>query len=103
MKPFAGISGRSGGWSEEGCTCEVRRVFHQPDERRRIACDPDDLHLAALDAQLRHIGMVRQNLRQGFKHDHTGSILVFPPIECLLRSRGTTCRISTLDQRGTAL
>ena len=51
---------------------KLRRLLHQPDQARRIACDADHAQLVALDAQLGHVGVVGQELRQHFQHDHAG-------------------------------
>ncbi len=60
-------------------------LLDQADQVRRIARDADDAQLVGLDAQLGHIGVVGQELRQRLEHEHGRRALVLAPLERALR------------------
>src|SRR5262249_948653 len=81
MKALARVRGRARGWSKKRRAREMRRLLDQPNQRGRVACNPDHLQLVTLDAELCHVGMVGQELRERLDDDHAGRCLVLAALE----------------------
>src|SRR6185312_13878121 len=84
MKSFARITWRASSRSKEGRARELPRLFDEPDQRRRVVRNTDDLQLVPINPKFGRIRMVGKDSGELFENDDRRWRLALPALKCEL-------------------